>query len=289
MSPHPSENRRILVVDDNEDIHDDFRRILAPREDTSGLDELEAALLGGGTGSATPRPPTFELTSAHQGAEALAKVQKALADGLPYALAFIDVRMPPGWDGVETLARIWQVDPRLQAVICSAYSDYSWETMRARFGQTDRLLVLKKPFDPVEVRQMASALVEKWNHLARPPAPTSLALLPLSEDVVLLPLRGQVDPERLRQVREALVMGLSSRRARFAILDVTGVPGLGPELAEGLIGAARAVSLAGAELVLTGALPELVRALALLGGDLGGMRTHPTLQSGVAFALEKPR
>ncbi|MFY0574863.1 hypothetical protein ACN28S_11275 [Cystobacter fuscus] len=85
------------------------------------------------------------------------------------------------------------------------------------------------------------------------------------------------------------MMGLSSRRARFAILDVTGVPGLGPEFAEGLIGAARAVSLAGAELVLTGALPELVRALALLGGDLGGMRTHPTLQSGVAFALEKPR
>ncbi|ATB36568.1 Putative diguanylate cyclase/phosphodiesterase [Cystobacter fuscus] len=288
MSPHPSENRRILVVDDNEDIHDDFRRILAPRGDTSDLDELEAALLGG-TSTATPRPPTFELTSAHQGSEALAKVQKALADGSPYALAFIDVRMPPGWDGVETLARIWQEDPRLQAVICSAYSDYSWEAMSARFGRTDRLLVLKKPFDPLEVRQMACALVDKWNHLARPSAPTSLALLPLSEDVVLLPLLGQVDPERLRQVREALVMGLSSRRARFAILDVTGVPGLGSELAEGLIGAARAVSLAGAELVLTGVGPEFVRALALLGGDLGGVKTHSTLQSGVAFALEKPR
>jgi CheY-like chemotaxis protein len=76
------------------------------------------------------------------------------------------MRMPPGWDGLETLTRLWQADPSLQAVLCSAYSDYSWESVQARLGQTDRLLILKKPFDPSEVRQMAWALLEKWNRSA---------------------------------------------------------------------------------------------------------------------------
>ena len=162
MTLNHTHNRRILIVDDNEDIHDDFRRILQPRVETTELDTLEAMLLG--EAPAAPKPPVFELTSAYQGTEALAKVREALENGTPYALAFIDMRMPPGWDGVETLSRIWQEDQRLQAVICSAYSDFSWESVSARFGQTDRLLILKKPFDAVEVRQMACALVEKWAH-----------------------------------------------------------------------------------------------------------------------------
>jgi CheY-like chemotaxis protein len=167
MTSDPSRNRRILIVDDNEDIHRDFRRILAPStglHDTSDLDSMEASLLG--ETHAAVKPPLFELTSALQGAEALEKVRKALADGAPFALAFVDVRMPPGWDGIETLTRLWKEDPRLQAVLCSAYSDYSWESISDRLGQTDRLLILKKPFDFVEVRQMACALVEKWNFLA---------------------------------------------------------------------------------------------------------------------------
>ncbi|WP_309895159.1 hypothetical protein [Archangium sp.] len=162
MTTAHTQNRRILIVDDNEDIHHDFRRILRPGADTAELDDLETMLLGGAPES--PKPPLFELTSACQGAEALTKVRKGLEEGAPYALAFIDMRMPPGWDGVETLWHLWQEDPHLQAVICSAYSDFSWESVSARFGLTDRLLILKKPFDAVEVRQMACALVEKWNH-----------------------------------------------------------------------------------------------------------------------------
>ncbi len=165
MSTESPRNRRILLVDDNEDIHHDFHRILDPVASSPALnelDELEASILG--VEKAPSHPLTFELASAFQGAEALAKVQGALREGTPYALAFIDVRMPPGWDGIETLARIWREDPCLQAVICSAYSDYSWESINERLGQTDQLLFLKKPFDPVEVRQIASALVERWNH-----------------------------------------------------------------------------------------------------------------------------
>ena len=93
-------------------------------------------------------------------------VQHALAAGRPYAMAFMDVRMPPGWDGIETTARIWEIDPEMQIVLCTAFSDYSWDQMSAKLGQSDRLVILKKPFDNVEALQLATALTEKWN-LAR--------------------------------------------------------------------------------------------------------------------------
>jgi two-component system NtrC family sensor kinase len=80
-------------------------------------------------------------------------------------MAFVDVRMPPGWDGVETTARIWEADPDLQVVICTAYSDCSWEEMLDKLGRSDRLVILKKPFDRVEVLQLANSLSRKWHLL----------------------------------------------------------------------------------------------------------------------------
>jgi two-component system, sensor histidine kinase and response regulator len=160
-------NRRILVVDDNAAIHLDFKKVLGASTVDSGLGDMEADLFGGDV-PGTPTAPTasaesYEISTAQQGQEALELVRSARAAGQPFALAFIDVRMPPGWDGVETLERLWQADPDLQAVICTAFSDYSWSETVARLGQTDRLLILKKPFDAIEVCQLASALVEKWN------------------------------------------------------------------------------------------------------------------------------
>ena len=89
-------------------------------------------------------------------------VQRALQEERPYAMAFMDVRMPPGWDGIETTERIWQVSPNLQIVLCTAYSDYSWDEMIQKLGHSDRLVILKKPFDTIEVLQMAHALTVKW-------------------------------------------------------------------------------------------------------------------------------
>ncbi|HPF41226.1 MAG TPA: response regulator [Phycisphaerae bacterium] len=157
----PPKNRRILIVDDNRQIHDDFRKILRPSESPSQLDADEAELFG--TAPAPTVVEGFELDSAYQGREALSLVEASLTKGRPYALAFVDVRMPPGWDGIETVARLWPVDPSLQIIICTAYSDYSWDQMIEKLGLNDRLLILKKPFDNVEVRQLASALCEKWN------------------------------------------------------------------------------------------------------------------------------
>ena len=157
-------NRRILIVDDNRAIHNDFRKILGRRNEDVDFDEMEAALFGA-TESSTSNE-LYELDSAYQGQEAVAKVQELAARGEHYALAFVDIRMPPGWDGVETIERLWQIDPDVQIVICTAYSDYSWEQILERFGASDRLLILKKPFDTAEVCQLALALTEKW-HLAR--------------------------------------------------------------------------------------------------------------------------
>ncbi|MGE7956013.1 GGDEF/EAL domain-containing response regulator [Pseudomonas sp. NPDC089530] len=153
-------NRRILIVDDTASIHEDFRKILAPADTPQdSLSDAEAVLFGAPVSTSLEH---FVLDSAFQGAEALDKVQAALDRDVPYAMAFIDMRMPPGWDGLETIERLWQVDPKLQIALCTAYSDYSWEDIVERLQMGDRLLILKKPFEAIEIRQMANALTAKW-------------------------------------------------------------------------------------------------------------------------------
>jgi two-component system sensor histidine kinase/response regulator len=164
MNIDPLKNRRILVIDDNRAIHDDFRKVLAPSASQSpGLAEAEMALFGDTVVVATPfKLPVFEIDSAYQGQEGLDLIEKSLLENRPYAMAFVDVRMPPGWDGVETTGKIWERYSDLQVVICTAYSDYSWEEMLRRLGYSDRLVILKKPFDTIEVLQLAIAMTEKW-------------------------------------------------------------------------------------------------------------------------------
>lgn len=162
-------NRRVLLVDDNQAIHDDYRKILAPDDaaQESGLMDARAAFLGASCPAPATAQPTFEIASALQGRAAYELVRVALGEGRPFAVAFVDMRMPPGWDGVETIQKLWELDPELQVVICTAFSDYSWEETVSKLGVSDKLLILKKPFDAIEIRQMASALVEKWNSTAR--------------------------------------------------------------------------------------------------------------------------
>ena len=163
----PARNNRVLVIDDNPSIHTDIRKILCPEisQGAAALDALEAELLGSGTLAPTRAAASFAVDSAYQGREGLAHVQQAVDRGQPYAMAFVDVRMPPGWDGIETTLELWKVAPDLQIVICTAYSDYSWDEMLAKLGSSDRLVVLKKPFDTIEVLQLANALTAKWSLL----------------------------------------------------------------------------------------------------------------------------
>lgn len=156
------DNRRILMIDDNESIHEDFRKIFLSGSDADEeLEDLRGAFLGEEAGPKTA--PTYDLGFALQGQEGWRMACEAVETGRPFAMAFVDGRMPPGWDGIKTIQHLWDADPDLQVVICTAYSDYSLEEIIEHLGNSDRLLILKKPFDPVEVRQLANALTEKWN------------------------------------------------------------------------------------------------------------------------------
>ena len=166
-------NNRILIVDDSQWIHEDFKKILPFTdgtecdidelldnifEDNDGIDSKAAA---GDAGAVY-----YELYHAYQGEQAYEMVEKAARDNRPFAVAFMDVRMPPGWDGIETIQRIWGKFPDLEMVICTAYSDYSWEEILQTLGVTDQLQFLRKPFDVISIKQMALALTKKWT-LAR--------------------------------------------------------------------------------------------------------------------------
>lgn len=163
-APH----RRILVMDDNLEIHKDFKKILSGGGKDSGDSQHEATeafLFGPSTDAKTL--PAFEIDSAYQGQEGLEMVRRAVGENCPYPVAFVDVRMPPGWDGIETISRVWEVDSDLQVIICTAYSDYSLNSMVTRLGRPDQFVILKKPFDVVEVKQLADAMMAKWDELQK--------------------------------------------------------------------------------------------------------------------------
>jgi diguanylate cyclase len=152
---------RLLVIDDNPAIHEDYRKILV-RDEQAAMSAAEAALFGEDS-PATERP-TFDVVSALQGREGVELARQALAEGRPYSVAFVDMRMPPGWDGLETIENLWQIDRDIQVVVCSAYTDYDWLELLSRLGHSDKLIVIKKPFEPIEILQSASALSRKWQN-----------------------------------------------------------------------------------------------------------------------------
>ena len=161
MSEAEMFRHRLLVIDDNPAIHDDYRKILV-RDDEVAMSTAEAALFGE-EAAATERP-TFDVVSALQGREGVELARQALVDGRPYSVAFVDMRMPPGWDGLETIENLWRVDRDIQVVVCSAYTDYDWLELLDRLGHSDKLIVIKKPFEPIEILQSASALSRKWQN-----------------------------------------------------------------------------------------------------------------------------
>jgi diguanylate cyclase (GGDEF)-like protein len=208
-SATPHARRRILVIDDNRAIHEDFRKILPGNIQQAELLEaelLEAEQLLLGEAKVRTTRPTFEIDTALQGQEGVERVKQALIEDRPYAMAFVDMRMPPGWDGLETIQELWKVDPHVQVVICSAHSDYDWTQVVAQLDHSDRLLVLKKPFEPIEVLQCANALTRKWDNERT--------------------LRRQV--EDLEQVVEARTQGLEAANKQLRHLAthdaLTGLP-----------------------------------------------------------------
>lgn len=169
---------KILIIDDSSAIHNDFYKIFSSKDHLSELDDLSAALFDDELPDKSASIH-YELTSAYQGEEGYQKVLKSMEAKSPYTLAFVDMRMPPGWDGLETIERLWEADPDLQIILCTAYSDYSWLEIFERIGQNDRLLILKKPFDNSEVCQMAAAMCAKRKLFGQ----TQLRLQAMKEEI----------------------------------------------------------------------------------------------------------
>lgn len=192
---------RILVVDDNRRIHEDFDLVFFNRQRNSELEADQKEIYGQFEHPAISKP-TYELDHALSGNEAIDKTQSSIADGRPYQVAFVDIRMP-GMDGVETIERIWAIDPRIQAVICTAFADYRWEDLARRLGQSDKLLILKKPFDHIEAFQLACTLSEKW-FLARQAAlkfeQMELLVAQRTQRILDLQRRKNQHPDELEQM-----------------------------------------------------------------------------------------
>lgn len=161
--PNPNqEAHRVLVIDDEKSVRESYLSILHPSSSSDVLlDEMDAALFGKPTSSKPSSSVCFEVDLASQGQEGHAMLKAAVAEGRPYRMAFVDMRMPPGWDGAETVEQLWKADPHLEIVICTAYSGQPWAQIAERLGQTHRLLLLRKPFDTSEVWQLARSLCEK--------------------------------------------------------------------------------------------------------------------------------
>ena len=160
MTESKSNPNSVLIIDDNQSIHNDFKKILTNSNQNNGLNQAFSELFGESMNPVEDQL-NFELTFASQGREGYEIVKDAMEDDRTFGLAFVDMRMPPGWDGLDTIEKLWTVDPELQIVLCTAYSDHSWEEIVDRLGNTDKLVILKKPFDSIEIIQLVTSLSEK--------------------------------------------------------------------------------------------------------------------------------
>lgn len=226
---------RILIVDDNPSIHRDFDLVFSDESENAVLDADERRLYGD-SASAHSKSRPYVLEHAYSGQEGVDKVSQQKAAGQLFQLAFVDVRMP-GMDGVETIDRIWRIDAHLQVVICTAYADYSQEDLIRRLGSTDKLLLLKKPFDAIEVTQLARTLSEKW-YLARQAALKleQMELLVARRTQQLLGLRNAPAP-----VPTAGHADQSGQRLPIVLL-VEPCPDLSHQISQALMGTAEIVT-----------------------------------------------
>src|SRR5882757_1553508 len=161
---------RVLVVDDEEAVRSAYHEILCETgrvREGAALRELRSRLFGK-YGNASAKTPTaragspFEVVFADQAESAVVEVRQALAQNNPFAVIFLDMRMPPGKDGVWAAARIRELDPAVEIVVCTAYSDVDPAEISAIVPPEEKLSYLQKPFHPREVRQIAIALASKW-------------------------------------------------------------------------------------------------------------------------------
>lgn len=205
---------RVLVVDDEEQIRDAYRQVLLEADvskDLAAFQDLRARLFSANEPSSAPSRRRTRTTSFDphfcDGAEAAVEaVRHALAEERPFAVVFLDMRMPPGHDGVWAAARIRELDPEVEIVICTAYSDVDPVDIGGMVPPEEKISYLQKPFHPHEVRQMSIALGSKWR------AERRIVRLAYFDSLTGLPNR--------EQSRNRLVSSLEVARQQHRILAV---------------------------------------------------------------------
>jgi diguanylate cyclase len=173
---------RILIVDDEEEVLRSYRSILERKNEISEIETLGESIFNDSeeislteeeaeyfTNDSADliveeglQTDSYEIVEATQGMDAVRIIEKSLNEKQPFSLMFLDIRMPPGIDGVETARLIRQLDPSIEIVIMTAYSDYKFEEIVKTIGNPDRLLYFYKPFKSAQINQLASSLTQQW-------------------------------------------------------------------------------------------------------------------------------
>ena len=164
-------NKRILVVDDQQDLCDQLAKLLLrsgkKNETLSLVQQMRAKLLGNVNeaedSEQTTEDSSYIVDTASQGEIAFEMIKKANVMNTPYAVAFIDMRMPPGWDGLKTAKSIREIDKDIEIVIMTAYADHDQKQIADTVGTPEKLLYIKKPFQAEEIYQLALSLTSKWS------------------------------------------------------------------------------------------------------------------------------
>lgn len=223
---------RILIIDDNPSVHEAFLKVLAPKApDDQAIQELHGALFQERLQPTLRRQ--FEVDSAFSGEEGLQMVCRSLAEGRPYTVVFVDMYMPPGWGGLQTVSSIWKKSPDLNVVICTAYSEHSWEAVAEYLGDVENLVILRKPFERDEVLQLVHMLSCKSRRLAAQnrsnPAPTAekFRILMLEDDPITSTLLHKKLAESLPDVSIQIAKTVANaqtlivqNRFDFYLLDI---------------------------------------------------------------------
>lgn len=157
-----NESYRILVVDDNPEIHADFEKVFSQKSASIDGFDLEDELLFGASDEEVSELE-FQLESALQGEEGFHQTREALLAGEPFAVAFVDMRMPPGWDGLKTIRHILDADETIRIIICTAYTSHTPQQLKESLGCIDRVKWISKPFDTTSIRQLAIEQCKIWS------------------------------------------------------------------------------------------------------------------------------
>lgn len=156
-------NYKVLVIDDDPAIHEDFAKVLCPAQGSHDdtINELSAKVFK--TNSHHSLFPNYQIDSALNAQAAIDMVKKSVLESKHYALMFVDIKMGGGMDGVAIIQELRKIDPNIETVVCSAYSEYTLEELVSKITKPDKLLFFKKPFTPIEIKQLAHCLCLKWS------------------------------------------------------------------------------------------------------------------------------